>query len=1532
MKRYQKLSFIFLVCTSMFITYTFVGMISQSGKNVKDFDNANLELSADPFLLTEEFVLSTNYISPESSPGSNDGVFFSFGANRNGNFTINIKNFPNLLTDTIEIEGEVGFDHPSGTNIWYISYLELDIEREDQTINRIGKYKIKLLISEDNGLTWEEKTAAEFIPSGTTFFELNYDLKETAVAAYPETGVIGTASWYNFSDLVFVNSVDNGTTWTQPKTIIQAVEIGTQSFFHPLRGPPIEVCILKNSTIYVLTQANKTNLTPIIYFESHDNGATWSTPKNVTISTGNFIEKIKMQVDHETGDQWLMWMARDQFSTYNITWAEYREVNNETLYSNVPTDIIYSGVEINFDFLYDKTNNIFRQIHIRKKLPENFYELLNFTCIGFGNPWVGDSLGYHDTLEDQFLSYTSLNFAYDGKTIQLFYEASYTGLTEVYQYYVYENPIFWTVKGFFTKNEHEQRFWNGRQNGIKPITISMVKVEFFAQNDTEIISETKYITIDNTIPYFREYIPNRDFFNPLASNTALSEISWDLLASEECKVVLEIFKEGTSLSEWQRVTSNNMHEMDPHIFRSNTGQLYILYRMIELGTSIIYLCKSMDNGITWSNPVEIARITKEASNLRYIGAAWGPVLVVYLRNVDINEDLLFRSFDEGNTFEPPILMTALNPTDKADKMILTNNGTLFLLQHKLLAEYTVIKSTNLGFNWSISASWKNHSLGFSNLYDLKSDMAYDYENDLLHIVLPYLNNSGEFGMQFKVANYTIATLNVSTNEWREPRGIGTNFPMGRMMREPKILIIKPSPIEPIQVKIRYIHDQEIFGSWTNYTVKEIRSTDLGITWSGPILVTSTNNATLFTSSIYDIFYVTQKSDGNDYEIYFSREGGLIRTIHDSLSSAVSSEVTFDGIDDFGQYIAEGQYAYNMIIMDDAGNHHNEQGWFYADYNAPAITNLATNWSFTPTPRLDVEISATITDDIPFIPSLYFKRDLGEWILRPMIHTGGDSYFAIIPRDDFTNAIQFYVQAEDLAGNVFVLDQNSLYYTYDMPHYEWFSTSLFNETSSYSSSREYNIEITITSDLEYVDKILFQYSFDDGTTWNVLELISNSPDFRGVLTEIPEDTSTLTYKVILLDIFGGETVLVDTQQIDFYPEIPSVVMTGPESLIVILISAIIGFLVAYGYIRLKNTSHDVIYRQIFLSAYKKRATTTDDTKTDKRKKRIKRKVDIIDDKEILLEKSTGATPFTLAFLGILIFTLIVFFVGSLISELNPQGGVLILAASLMLSIFGYMILISRDISLNIYLEKIYKRNMLLEFFQIGFMLFNIITLLQTGFMIPWFRYYLIEQTFDFGAFSIPKLYISVIGVFFTSLVLVIITTYIQLKKTVRNIQTQRSEGATDNILLYTKDQNSSRLITQMGYKTIAFLVTVLISVVTTTNILTAETGLALLAIVVPFILSGVLALILHRVVENRSQKKKTEKIELPFIDSKKICTNCGESTYLSNKYCGSCGHQIIYPESIGVFTSKCHKCNGLVYDKAEFCPHCGSKPKNTSIIQ
>jgi len=395
-------------------------------------------------------------------------------------------------------------------------------------------------------------------------------------------------------------------------------------------------------------------------------------------------------------------------------------------------------------------------------------------------------------------------------------------------------------------------------------------------------------------------------------------------------------------------------------------------------------------------------------------------------------------------------------------------------------------------------------------------------------------------------------------------------------------------------------------------------------------------------------------------------------------------------------------------------------------------------------------------------------------------------------------------------------------------------------------------------------------------------------------------------------------------VEFYPDTPSLEFAARDIFIIVAISAAVGVLVAVGYIKLKSTSHETIYKQLFLNKYAQ--------KTEKPKKSIGKKLvdkigigkgDGVSQLESL-EQAKIATSFTMVYVAVLCGTIFVFSVALLTAIVLPEVGMLLLAGSLLLAVFGYMILMSRDITINIYLEKIYLKNVALEVFQIFFMFVNIIMILFVGFTIDWFRYYLIESTFNVGAAAIPRLYVSIFAVFFTSLVLVGITTYIQLIKTVKNLQEQRSQGASANLLLYLKDQDSSRLITRLGYKTIVFLATVLLGIVTTTNLLTEETGNALMIVIIPFAIASFVVLIGHRYFEMKSKKEKKEEIELPFSDSKKYCGKCGKEMYLSDKFCGSCGAQQIHEEMFGTYISRCTECASYINDKAEYCTECGVK--------
>ncbi len=1525
MKRAQSLTLILII--GMIISNLIA--LNTNNKSVKDdlsskSSNSNVSTPrmSYQFELTQDFEVSTECISPESSPGENDGAFFSFKANKNGNYSIDVKNFPSSLTTSVQTEYFSAFDNPSGTDLYYLSYVEYDMDF-------LSELKIKLLKSEDRGKNWVSQTVATIPNEGDTFFEIMTYMQGMGIATNPSIGTIGIITYLNNSKLIYIGSQDNGTTWNAPITIVNATDIGSDTLLLSAFPPMVEIAILKNGTINVLTEANSNSFTDIVYFESHNNGSAWSAPHNITILNNIECYKPKMQVDYVTGNYWLMWRAKtkDGFYTYG-SWVQFSPSLSETLSSIVPTFNISSIFATNFDFQFDQESGLFRIIQFQPLY------ITNFSTPSFGVDWTNTSLGFLPEVctSDSYVRNSYFNAVYDGETYQFLYpEDKFTGLQELYQYTYFENSTFWRKCGNFTENRLMLIYWNGKKINTLPITTTTVNVEFTAQNGTgvkNIIEKSQYIFIDNSVPSFNSYTQNIHYFNPLSSNISLSKVLWDLLSSETCYVNLEVFQEDSVISDRAVLTDNIWDESDPEIFQSNTGQLYVLYQTVESGKKTIYLRRSLDRGITWNNPVEIYQYSYGEGSSTFSGAALGNIVVIIFKLGTKGHHYLFKSFDQGNTFQDPIDLNnqgelpLIITNNVVSDLVLTTNRTLYvsLIQTTNPYKFDVFESGNLGINWTRLAQWIDNNTFGSSRVAVPPALGYDSINNLIHIVLPARNVS-YFIEGISYSNLSFSTLNLSNNRWSPVKSTGL-FKSGIWAESPEIIITRENQTAPLIARAVYQNDIDFTQMSPQEKLIEIVSTDLGATWSQPL--NSSVRTSSLTSDYDELYYVEVLSDGNDREIYFSREGCLVRFRESNINAHNITEFTFDGKDDFENYIEEGYYTYRIYLKDSGDNQVNQSGWFIADYTDPLICNLTTNWLVPPIPRYDVIITVNITDRINFTTYLYYKKDAGNWEKIRMNNTGEAYYTATILGDIEADRVEYYIKSFDLAGNEIIFNDLGSNFMYDTPDFEWDSDGLFEDTKRYSSSEDYSFTVKISKDREYVSKIIFRYSYDQGDSWEDLELHQNSPEFSGKLSDIPGDLRELYYKVIIIDIFGDEHELSNIIKIEFYPEVPSIEFNTFGAIVTMMISAIVGFIVAFGYIRLKITSQKAITKQIFSRVSKKGVDDTKRIKDKYKGKEESKNKEQFSDDLLTLEKSKIATPFTVAYIVILCGTIAMFLLGIYVATNISMMGILIIGGSLLLGVYGYMILMSRDITIDLYLEKIFKRNIALEIIQMAILFVSIITILLFGYTMDWFRYYLVESTFNFGIISIPRLYLSVLGVFFTSLVLVIITTYIQLNKTVYNVFKQRTQGASESVLLFSKDQNSSRLITYMGYKTIVFLVTVLLGIFSTTNLLTVNLGMALLIILVPFVLSSFSALILSRLIEKKKRSKQKDKLDMLFVDSKKICKDCGESVYLSDKFCSNCGKQQIFSESLGTYVSRCAKCNALLNDKAKFCTKCGDK--------
>jgi hypothetical protein len=1513
-KNKTKILLLAILCLAIFVNFG-----NSKPDNSKPILNAPLSIKSaqEPFQLIQEFETSTYYLSPESSPGEKDITFFSFEANRGGNYTIEVTNYPTTLTQSNLVEFDSDFDNPNGTDDWIISYKDIS---EDNPINQ----NLKVLISNDTGKSWREYLVASVEAEGEELYEYYVYTHFTEVATTPNFDFIGVSSLLNLSDFKFFRSYDKGESWTGPFYIGNCSELGFSRSRIPEAEQFYNMNILKNGSIIFISETNTTDLTSLVYYQSNDNGTSWNGPFNISSIEGYDCSNPMMQVDYSSGKYWLMCKVFNETADNNyLRWINYtslESLNKDK--SSMLFDEIYYNISGAYDFFLGEGNytfNVIQNAKFNNELSDLRHIYKSSSNAGASN----ESLGKNEPLSGISSGAMGFNAAFDGNNMNILFSYSeYTGTPEVYQYINFKNNTFWKVNGQFFPFQLKQVMWNGKINETIPINTSRVKVDFLAEEGLPLfrtIRDSLFLTIDNTRPSFDQYEQNRQYFNPQSANLSITEVPWDIIPSENVESILEVYQNETknTLTSWDQATENNWEDSDPVIFTSDTGIIYILYQTIESGRKVLNLIRSEDKGISWSEPTSVYE-TYEFMEY-YTGAAWGDIVCIYEKDESGSYDYLHRSFDRGESFHFPINISQTADFSYSDykyipRIVFAQNGTMFLTfvnnDHE---NFWLYSSENLGLSWNKVANWSFISI--ENYGDhLQPDLVYNPITNNLHLVMPI----GNFSQDSAIFNFVTIDLGLVTS--------GAIFDVGPFeldydaefseRSDPKFIITKGK--EEINSTIKTIFIQD-FESGVNPVYKQMVSNNQGLTWSNYTDHIPLNYSSI-TSSIDGIYLAKDLSDGADFEIYFSRNTSLVRLQQSSISAHRVSEITFDGTNDFGDLLPEGNYTFKSVIRDDAYNIADKKGWFYIDYTNPNISCINTDEPY-PLPSGNVQIQVEAVDNTDLTVYLYYQRYIGAWQSWEQIEMSynGTHYIATINGNSSTTDVRYYVRGIDLAGNTVQDDNGGTYYEYHTPSFEFSSGLLFNEFSTYSSGEYHLISISITNDYENVKSVKFRYTTDAMSTIYELPMTSHSPEFTTVLPPLSGETRTLYYQIVVIDQNDIEHTLMDTRAVTFYPELPNFSLKLYQYVLVIIISAIVGVVLAIGYGRLKDISHEIMNKQQILALLSEGEKKKGSLKEIKNLSKTKRKG--------LFAKREGFTPYSIVYFSILCATLVIFSIGLLLSLTYASLGIVLIIGSLLLSIFGYMILMSRDISSNIFFEKMNLKNVILEIFQITLILGNIVAMIFVGSMIPWFNYYLLESTYSIGGLNIPKLYVSIIGVFLTSLILVIITTYIQLNKNVKNIHEQREQGVSDNLLLYTKDEQSSKLITRMGYKTVAFLISVLIAVITTTNLLNTETAILLAVVAGPFALSAILSLFLRSYLMKVFRKKEPKEIEIPFVDSKKYCSNCGEETYLQDRYCNNCGDQLIFENKMGVYRANCPSCNEYYYEGANYCTKCGHKLQN-----
>jgi hypothetical protein len=439
--------------------------------------------------------------------------------------------------------------------------------------------------------------------------------------------------------------------------------------------------------------------------------------------------------------------------------------------------------------------------------------------------------------------------------------------------------------------------------------------------------------------------------------------------------------------------------------------------------------------------------------------------------------------------------------------------------------------------------------------------------------------------------------------------------------------------------------------------------------------------------------------------------------------------------------------------------------------------------------------------------------------------------------------------------------------------------------------------------KYIDKVYLDYAFDGESTYTTKEMsLINGTTFA---TDLPgsQQHSKLEYQIRLVDIRSRTHVLrvvngSDAILQDYVPPMPQITLSANYRLYISLGSSVAGLVMSVFYVvnRRKNSAR---IRDRFMGSLGTRdlaqvATVSDiqlkdrpgEISTDTKQSKDQHKKNVV----------RSRTSYTL---------------GSISTYLALGFATCYILVEQMLI----------DINEGIYNEK--KPKKIGIFFHVLVTAVSLIIFMLSGQLIDWFNYYVIQQTVALGPIEIPRLWVSLFSVFITSVVLVILSTYKDLNAVMKRFEILALTRTNWKVIWQQKEENVARLNTNAGIKTLVFLATVFISVITTTQLgQYAEVGIVFLA---PALIILIMVVLFEMIFGKRTQSVN-EVLDSWLIEKTKFCPECQTVNLFDNIYCIKCKHPFALADVVVEKTIRCPKCNNVSPEESEFCRYCGEPVK------
>ena len=264
-------------------------------------------------------------------------------------------------------------------------------------------------------------------------------------------------------------------------------------------------------------------------------------------------------------------------------------------------------------------------------------------------------------------------------------------------------------------------------------------------------------------------------------------------------------------------------------------------------------------------------------------------------------------------------------------------------------------------------------------------------------------------------------------------------------------------------------------------------------------------------------------------------------------------------------------------------------------------------------------------------------------------------------------------------------------------------------------------------------------------------------------------------------------------------------------------------------------------------------------------------------------------------------------------------ILAIGAGLLLA-FTYMIWLLRDLKLSIALEKVNLKN-----FGIGILLvvgiYGIIFLILIfGSQIPWFDYYIVNQSEEpylIYGYTVPNLYLNVTSTIISVLAFFLFTMYFDLKKISLDLTKAHRQKKTPSEIYFLKEEFVGKYSSRILYKIVVFILIISASMIP----YTAEGFFIILPLMLMLFVPFTVVLLTVFLIQ-KSHVKKTLKHEF-ILENTKICTNCKKIALFSASYCGECGKPFESSYQYHESMNKCQNCDSINPHNYKYCRYCGN---------